>query len=365
MTPPTASLEIRENVRLSRYTTIEIGGPARYFAVASREEDVLEALDFAGSRRLPLFVLGGGSNVLVADTGFPGLVLRVGLHGLTTAAAEKHGRLTAAAGEEWDGLVQWCVERNLAGLECLSGIPGSVGAAPVQNIGAYGQEVGQSITALRAIDRRTRRIVELSGRQCGFGYRSSVFNTTDRDRYVILSVSFALHVQGKACLNHGELQQRFQDASPPPTIREVREEVLAIRRAKGMLISPQDPDSKSLGSFFKNPIVSSPALRRAEEQGRRCGRLNTAETLPRFEAPDGWKVPAAFLIERAGFSKGQGNERAGISSKHALSIVNRGKATGQDVWILASSIQAAVRSVFGIELVPEAVLIGFDRPGLP
>jgi UDP-N-acetylmuramate dehydrogenase len=365
MTRTTGGLEIRENVRLSRYTTIEVGGPARYFAVASRDEEVLEALDFASSRSLPLFVLGGGSNVLVSDAGFPGLVLRVAMRGLTSSGAERHGRFTAAAGEEWDGLVQWCVELSLAGLECMSGIPGSVGAAPVQNIGAYGQEVGQTITALRALDRQTRRIVELPGRQCRFGYRSSIFNSTDRDRYVILSVSFALRVQGESCLKHGELQQRFQDASLRPTIREVREAVLSLRRAKGMLISPQDPDSKSLGSFFKNPIVSGATLRRAEEQGRRCGRLSPDEVLPRFEAPEGWKVPAAFLIERAGFPKGHGNERAGISSKHALSLVNRGRATGQDVWMLASSIQAAVRNVFGIELVPEAVLVGFDRRGQP
>jgi UDP-N-acetylmuramate dehydrogenase len=362
-----ADLQIRENVLIAPYTTLGVGGPARYFATASSEEHVFQALDFAASSRLPLFVLGGGSNILVADSGYPGVVLRMALRGIDTPAAEASGTVSAAAGEEWDHFVQWCVNRDLAGIECMSGIPGTVGATPVQNVGAYGQEVGEVITSVRVLDRQDRKIVRLSARECRFAYRSSIFNTTHRERHIILRVRFNLRVKGGPSLKHGDLERCFSERKAAPTLGGVREAVLAIRKSKGMILTPDDADSKSVGSFFKNPVLSSETVRRAEDLARRRGCLAQDEGIQRFETEGGvWKVSAAFLIERAGFKRGFGNERVRISSKHALALTNRGGASAQDFLSLVRNIQAVVRGTFGIELVPEAVMLGFDqKAGLP
>ncbi len=363
---PQSGLQVRENVPLAPYTTFGVGGPARYFAEATAEEHVYQAMEFAAGRRVPLFVLGGGSNILVADAGFQGLVLRMALRGIEAPAGAAAGKVAAAAGEDWDRFVEWCVDHDLAGVECMSGIPGTVGATPVQNVGAYGQEVGDVISSVRVLDRQERRTLELGAAECRFAYRSSIFNTTHRDRYVILKVRFDLRPRGEPCLAHGDLKNSFAAGTAPPTLREVRDTVLRIRKSKGMILSPDDADSKSVGSFFKNPVVSEATVRRAEEQARRRGCLAPDEHIPRFETKEGvWKISAAFLIERAGFRKGHGNERVGISRKHALALVNRGGARAQDVLALVRDIQAVVRSTFGIELITEAVLLGFAPPAKP
>ncbi len=348
---------LREQVPLAAYTTLQVGGPARWFAEVETEDRLLEALEFAETRRLPVFILGGGSNILVSDAGYGGLVLRIALRGIRPRVGEA---VTVSAGEDWDVFVRWCVERDLAGIECLSGIPGSVGGTPVQNVGAYGQEVAEVIVSVRTLDRTSRQVVTLSNRDCGFAYRSSVFNTAQRDRYVVLSVSFNLHPGGKPRVVYPDLLRHFSDRSDPPRLDEVREAVLMIRRNKSMVIRPEDPNSKSAGSFFKNPIVAVGLAQKAEEAARRRGTLKLSDLMPRYPVDDGGvKLSAAWLIEHAGFAKGYARGRVGLSSRHTLALINRGGATARELLDLADDIQSAVHTVFGVELAREPVLVGF------
>jgi UDP-N-acetylmuramate dehydrogenase len=349
---------MRTQVPLAPYTTLGIGGPARHFAEAETETHVSEALGFAQARRLPVFVLGGGSNILVSDAGFDGLVLKIALRGIKQRGDDW---VTAAAGEEWDFFVRWCVERNLAGIECLSGIPGSLGGTPVQNVGAYGQEVSETVTAVRAWDRTRQQAVELSGQDCGFAYRSSVFNATGRSRYIVLSVSFALHPGAAPRVTYPDLARHFADRSDPPGLAEMREAILEIRGSKSMVIRPDDPDARSAGSFFRNPFVPEDLARRAEEAARLRGSLSRTEIMPKYPMPDGRvKLSAAWLIERAGFTKGYQRGRVGLSSHHTLALINRGGATAEELLGLMRLIQSAVHNIFGVELVPEPVFVGFE-----
>jgi UDP-N-acetylmuramate dehydrogenase len=337
---------IREKVPLAPFTTLQVGGCARYFASAINENELFAALEFAGTRALPVFILGGGSNVLIADEGFPGLVLQVALKGIEWLG---DGIVTARAGEDWDEFVRQCVERELAGIECLSGIPGMVGGTPVQNVGAYGQEVSETITSVRCYDRSAQLIVELGNSDCRFAYRSSIFNTTERDRYIVLAATFVLKPQGQAAIRYTDLEKFFGGATTKPAVREVREAVRSIRASKAMLLIPGDPDCHSAGSFFKNPIVTTELLERL------------TEAVPHYPSADGRvKVPAAWLIEHAGFEKGYLRGRAGISSRHSLAIVNRGGATAREVLDLANEIQDRVEMKFGVRLQLEPVLVGFD-----
>src|SRR5664279_510137 len=261
---------IREHVALAPFTTLGVGGPARYFVEATTEAEVIEAVEFARSRQLPLFVLGGGSNLLVADVGFAGLVLKVGIAGSWSfTAAHEDVLFTAGAGMDWDTLVAQTVEANCAGLECLSGIPGTVGGTPVQNVGAYGQEVSETIRELRVLDLQSLQIRTLSNAECGFTYRSSIFNTTERDCYIVLRVSFALRQSGKASVRYADLQKFFAQTAGDPTLAEVRAAVREIRHRKAMLIVPGDEDARSAGSFFKNPIVPQSSLIHISEPTRR------------------------------------------------------------------------------------------------
>jgi len=345
-------LEIERNVPLGPMTTLGVGGPAAYFTRIKEEREIEEALAFADARRLPVFVLGGGSNVVVSDAGFDGLVIQVALKGLSF---EELGsgviRVAAAAGEDWDAFVRECVKRDLAGVECLSGIPGFVGGTPVQNVGAYGQEVSETIWTVRCFDRTERRFINMSNAECGFAYRTSIFNTSERDRYVVTAVTYDLKLGGIPRVTYKDLKERF--AGREPTLAEAREGVLAIRRAKSMVIDPADPNSRSAGSFFKNPIISMDNLRKVAE-------LAGAESVPSFPAGDGRvKVPAAWLIERAGFRKGYRLGQAGISANHSLAIVNCGGATAMEIIALKGEIQTAVEARFGISLQPEPIFIGF------
>ncbi|MFT3744642.1 MAG: UDP-N-acetylmuramate dehydrogenase [Pyrinomonadaceae bacterium] len=254
----------------------------------------------------------------------------------------------SAAGEDWDRFVAFCVDHELAGVECLSGIPGSVGGTPVQNVGAYGQEVSETIVKVRCLDRRSTEVVELTNSDCGFSYRTSIFNSAQRDRFIVMSVMFGLVRNGAPKLEYNELVDRF--SGKLPTLADVREQVLEIRRSKSMVIDAADPNSRSAGSFFKNPVVSNEKL---EE-------LRTVfDRIPSFKYGDMVKIPAAWLIENSGFSKGFALGEVGISSNHSLALINRGDATAADVIVLKERIQRAVAAKFDIELHPEPIFVGF------
>jgi UDP-N-acetylmuramate dehydrogenase len=353
-----STLTFRENVPLAPYTTLGVGGPARFLVSIKRDEQLPDALDFAFARGCPVFILGGGSNIVVSDSGFPGLIIKIELSGIQSFDGDN--TVYVAAGEQWDSLVQHCISRNLAGLECLSGIPGTVGAAPVQNVGAYGEEISEVILSVRVFDQETQEVLELSPSECHFAYRSSIFNTTHIGRYIILRISLGMRFDGPPRIHYRDLQLRFNDNTRTPSLREVRNAVLQIRESKGMILLEDDPDSKSVGSFFKNPILSREAAAEVENKARAGGLLSIAESIPRFPAPsDNEKLPAAWLIEHAGFTKGLQRGNAAISTKHSLALVNRGGASTQDFMDLSRSIQDRVHELFNIELQPEPVFVGF------
>lgn len=317
---------IQEDIPLAPFTTLRIGGPAKYFAAARSEAELIAALDFAEQRALPVFILGGGSNVLIADEGFAGLVLRVAVRGVASRAKDTAVIVTAGAGEEWDEFVAECVRQDLAGVECLSGIPGLVGGTPVQNVGAYGQEVSETITGVRAYDRHERRVVELSNAACEFSYRHSIFNSTARERYVVLAVTYTLRPHGAPSVLYPDVKKFFAERAVPPSLLEVREAVRTIRARKSMLITPDDPDCRSAGSFFKNPLLSEVKFTELCSTAQKNLRTARDEEVPHFKTAEGQiKVPAAWLIGRAGFVKGYQKGRAAISSNHTLALVNRGK----------------------------------------
>ncbi len=346
----TSPIEIQTNVELAPLTTLGVGGAARYFAEVRVEQELKAALAHARENDLDVFVLGGGSNIVVADGGFDGLVIRISIKGIREIDLEAdYVVLSVGAGEDWDGFVAYTVERGLAGVECMSGIPGLVGGTPVQNVGAYGQEVSETIVSVRCLDRTTGEITELPNSECGFGYRKSIFNSTDRNRYVVTGVDFRLAVNGRPKLAYRELAERFAVRSPG--LGEVRDAVLAIRRSKSMVIDPADPNSRSAGSFFKNPLVPA---EKYDELKVKFGEV------PKFPAANGMvKVPAAWLIENAGFSKGFELNGAGISAKHSLAIVNLGAARSGDIIELKELIRSGVNAKFGILLEPEPIFVGF------
>ena len=397
---------VREQVSLSRFTTLGLGGPARRFVVAGTDAEIIAAVRDADRRDEPVLVLGGGSNLVISDNGFPGTVIQVatkGIHrmtgpdeaGLHRESPDESGprqaepgaavTLTVAAGEEWDTVVASCVAADLAGLECLSGIPGLAGATPIQNVGAYGQEVADTITRVRAYDRAAGEVVDLAAADCGFGYRTSFFKRGIRapavtGRYVVLGVTFQLtsdrlsgpvryaELAGVLGLEAGRPGQGRPHASGQGScapLGDVRSAVLRLRRGKGMVLDPGDPDSRSAGSFFTNPVLDATQfadLRRVVD-----GRSGPGVPIPQFPAGPGQvKVPAAWLIGQAGFEKGYpgagraaGNRRAAhISAKHTLALVNPGGASTADVVGLAREIRDRVRDIFGVELASEPMLVG-------
>jgi UDP-N-acetylmuramate dehydrogenase len=354
---------IQENVPLAPLTTLQVGGAARYFAEPRREDEVREAAQFAKTRDLPLFVLGGGSNLVIADSGWPGLVLKVAIGGITSPRAnDTPGNavlFSVGAGVNWDDFVAQAVVQNCAGVECLSGIPGSVGGTPVQNVGAYGQEVADTIESVRALDLKEDRIVVLPKPACGFRYRSSIFNGAARGRYIILQVNFRLRRGGAPSLKYADLQKHFSESSTPrktpPSLAETREAVRAIRRTKGMLIVPGDDDCRSAGSFFKNPVLGE-----GQFQDLAARAASKGLEIPSYPALDAQhKVSAAWLVEHSGFSKGFAAGAAGVSHKHALALINRGDAKASDIIGLKDAIQRGVQEAWGISLEPEPVFVGF------
>lgn len=347
-----------------------MGGPARFYAEAADEAAVVEALRFAEARGVPLFVLGGGSNLVVSDRGVDALVLRVRVRGIELVGGEggaQAGRVLvrAGAGEGWDDLVARAVAEGWAGVECLSGIPGDVGATPIQNVGAYGQEVAETIAEVRAVDRATGATAVIAGADCGFGYRDSRFKRGWRGRYVITAVTFALRPGGAATVRYPELQRALAapagGAAPP--LGEVRGAVIALRRGKSMVLDPADENGRSAGSFFMNPTLEASAAAAVIARIEAAGVLAPGEAIPRYPAGGGRvKLSAAWLIERAGFAKGTRHGAAGISTRHTLALVNRGGATAAELLDLARRVRRGVLDRFGVALTPEPDLVGF-APG--
>jgi UDP-N-acetylmuramate dehydrogenase len=395
---------IEENKPLAPCTTFGTGGPARWFVEAASEEEIVEAAAWAREQGAPLFVLGGGSNLLVSDAGFDGLVLRVGLRGITALHAAEERRLVsghdfsravntakttralasegcysdnspvnlpasdhpaqviyqAAAGEDWDRFVERTVQDNCAGVECLAGIPGTVGGTPVQNVGAYGQEVSSAIERVRAFDLQKHSFVEFEAAECGFSYRRSRFNSADRGRYIVTRVDYRLTPGGAPIVRYADLQRALantQTEGREVSVAEVAAQVRRVRQSKGMLLVEGDPDCRSAGSFFKNPVVS-------EDQLRQISAISQIAP-PHFPAGAGAenlglvKIPAAWLIEQAGFAKGYALGRAGVSSRHTLALINRGGASAAEILALAKLITRAVEDSFGIRLEMEPVMVGY------
>jgi UDP-N-acetylmuramate dehydrogenase len=347
---------------LSELTTLRLGGPAARLLTVDSDDALLEGVRTGDARDEPLLLLAGGSNVVVADAGFHGTVLQVATRGVEAARmADGRIRLDVAAGENWDAFVAACVADGLAGIEALSGIPGSVGATPIQNVGAYGQEVADVVIAVRAFDRVGSELHDLDTEECMFDYRTSVFKR-DPGRWVVLGVSLALEPTGVSePIRYAELATRLDiavgDRAP---VAEVREAVLALRRGKGMVLDPADPDTVSAGSFFTNPIL------RARDFDALRARAAAHDDAAGGAQPPAWpveprsvKTSAAWLIERAGFSRGYGNPGGiAISTKHTLALTNRGAGTTTELVALAREIATGVHEAFGVGLVPEPVFVG-------
>lgn len=369
----TSAQPAQPHVALSGYTTLRLGGPARGFVSAGTENELVAAVRAADNRGEPLLVLGGGSNLVISDDGFDGTVVQVATGGVQVAAGPSSGvvTVTAAAGENWDALVRRCVSEGLAGVECLAGIPGLVGATPIQNVGAYGQEVAGTLTTVRGYDRASGEIAELAAADCGFGYRTSRFKR-DPGRFVVLSVTFTLARDPMSRpVGYAELAGRLGVAVRERVpLADASAAVLGLRRGKAMVLDPADPDTRSAGSFFTNPVLTSGQYAEVERAAR--ARFGPGVSVPSFAAVQGdgqarapgeaggqVKVPAAWLIERSGFTKGfPAGSAVRISSKHTLALINAGGGSTKALLELAAQIRAGVRASFGVELVPEPVLVG-------
>ena len=337
---------LREQVALAPFTTLGIGGPARWFARATHVEHLLTASRSEGE---PLLVLGGGSNLVISDEGFNGLVLQMAIGGVKTTRDGVDVIVTAGAGESWDALVESAVKQDLAGIECLSGIPGTVGGTPIQNVGAYGQEVATVIEWVAAYDRARQAAVRLSRDDCGFAYRMSRFKREDAGRFMISEVAFRLKPGAPPTVTYADVvdhlaQQNVECAN----VQHVRDAVLHIRRRKGMVLDAADSDTRSVGSFFMNPVVDRTTFERIAPAPHYLMDNDTV------------KIPAAWLIEQSGFARGYMDGAVGLSTKHPLALVNRGGATARDVLRLAHRIKLAVRQRFDVNLRPEPVFVGFS-----
>ena len=352
MDPTPPRLVIQENVPLAPLTTFQVGGPARWFARVTTEAEMLEALDWAQSQGIPSAALGGGSNLLVPDEGFPGLIIALALRGIALQGTQ----VAVAAGENWDELVSFAVAHDLAGMECLAGIPGSVGATPIQNVGAYGQEVSETIRSVRAYDRQHYCFVELTAAECRFRYRGSLFNADEPGRFLVTQVTFELRPAGEPELRYTDLKNFFAGRASRPSLPEVAEAVRSIRRGKGMVLIPGDADTHSAGSYFKNAIVPMAELGDVAELSG-----YSLSDIPRYPAQPGHaKLPAAWLVERAGFGKGFRLGRAGLSTRHTLALTNRGGATCADILSLEDHIRTGVLRTFGVLLEREPILLQPD-----
>jgi UDP-N-acetylmuramate dehydrogenase len=352
---------VREQVALSAHTSFQVGGPARFWLELEDPNAVAGALEWADARRVPLVVLGGGSNVLVADRGLEALVLRLGVRGLLVRERDGRTLVRAGAGLGWDELVGWSVEHGLGGIECLSGIPGDVGAVPVQNVGAYGQEVASCIESVQVVERATGRRLVLSRAECDFAYRHSTFKAAARDRYVIVAVELGLQRGASPRVPYPELERALERARLDSSPAAVRRTVLELRRSKSMLIDPADENHRSAGSFFVNPTLEPAEAELVRDKVRSL--LGPSATMPEYPAPGGRvKLGAGWLVEHAGVAKGTVLGRAAVSTRHCLALVNRGDASAMDIVELGKLVRARVRERFGVSLTPEPELLGFE-PG--
>ena len=367
---------LRNATLLAGYTTLGVGGPARGFVSADTERSLIGAVRSADKAGEPVLLIGSGSNLVIADAGFPGTVIHVNTRGLTFVdAGDGAVDITVAAGADWDDVVAATVAEGLAGLEPLSGIPGRAGATPIQNVGAYGREVAEIITAVRVYDRQEDQIRIIPNESCRFSYRTSLFKSgrpealvslpggtrsqaAGQPRYVVLDVTFRLARQPlSAPVRYAELAAELGvEMGEQAAVSEVRAAVIKIRSRKGMVLNPGDPDTRSAGSFFTNPVITAGEFAGVESAATARG----VGPVPHFPAGEGRvKVPAAWLIERSGFAKGYGAPgRARVSSKHTLALVNAGEATTADLLALAREIVSGVQAAYGVTLTPEPILIG-------
>ena len=354
-------MKIEQNISLAEYTTLGLGGQARYFCVAKSTTDIKEALAYARENNLNIHVLGGGSNTIFPDKGLECLVIKIELMGVSFTDVDEQVLVTAGAGESWDDLVKACVEKGLAGIECLSGIPGLVGATPVQNVGAYGQEVSQTIAVVKAIAVATGEEVKFINTNCEFNYRTSRFKTRDLGKYIITEVNFGLNKNGEPSIKYPELKNavaaKLGDKSlgtGVESLQLVRETVLELRAKKSMVIKAGDPNARSVGSFFTNPIVSEADW---EILKQRWQDDKGAGAIPIYPADGKMKISAAWLVEHAGWEKGYAENGVGISSNHALALVNTNGST-EKLLALAAKIEKSVFEKFGIRLEREPIVVG-------
>jgi UDP-N-acetylmuramate dehydrogenase len=352
-------MKFQEHVSLAEYTSIGLGGPARFFISCTSIEQLRRVLLFARDQGKRYQIIGGGSNIVFSDRGFDGVVIHIGIRGVEQTRQGDSSLVTAAAGEDWDQLVQDCVRQGLSGIECLSGIPGLVGATPIQNVGAYGQEVRDSIVSVRGLDCRTLEPVQFSAADCTFAYRSSRFKGPDRGRYIITEVSFALKMDASPCTRYPEVADYLQSTgSPPPEpgkrgLETIRSAVLALRRRKSMVLDPSDPNTKSVGSFFVNPVLAPTDFAAVQERWQAAGHR---EPIVHFQAPNGVKIPAGWLVQQAGYPRGYHRAGVGISTNHALALINR-TGTTRELLDLAADIQEDVYKTFEVRLEREPVIV--------
>jgi UDP-N-acetylmuramate dehydrogenase len=346
-----STLGIQRDVPLAPLTTLGLGGPAKYFVRVEEEEALADALRWAADEGLRSAILGGGSNLIVPDDGYGGLVIQMGIADLEF---RKGGTVAAGAGVPWETVVDGAVSRNWAGLECLSGIPGSTGATPIQNVGAYGQEVAEVVTGVRVLHRDTLAFEELGPDDCAFGYRDSLFKR-EPARFIVCRVRLALRPGAPGTVRYAELER---SVGADATLADIRHAVLDLRRHKSMVISPDDPNRHSVGSFFLNPIVSDEKAQRVVERAVRDNLVSAPSDVPRYPAGDGEvKLAAGWLIEKVGIAKGTRRGAVGVSSNHALALVHHGGGTTAELLAFADEIRSRVRDRFGIDLEREPRLL--------
>lgn len=331
-------------------------------------DELSSALAWAQANQRPVLILGGGSNMLISDNGWPGLVIQIRIGGISTPESNgDYVQIVAGAGENWDNLVQFSVVKKLQGMECLSGIPGTVGASPIQNIGAYGQEVKDTIAWVEALCRSTNKLHIFNAEECGFAYRWSRFKGDDHDRFVVTRVAFNLKKNAPPSIRYGDLTRHFAENNiAEPSLADARDAVLAVRRSKGMVVDADIPDSRSCGSFFMNPIVSIEEAAKVKATAIMANLLQPDEKMPEFSAGAGQvKLSAAWLMSKSGLRKGFQLGNVGLSTCHVLALINRGNGSSAEILALVKYVQNQVMRQFGIDLHSEPVFVGFDKPGKP